>query len=86
MLSIRSDFIKGYTKGCISKRVIFKKGSYFKKGHISKKQYFKKDHISRMVIFHTGIIKGNTLVCLNSGMAFVMEFLKFPIFRKIDVF
>lgn len=59
MLSIRSDFIKGYTKGCISKRVIFKKGSYFKKGHISKKQYFKKDHISRMVIFHTGIIKGN---------------------------
>ena len=27
-----------------------------------------------------------TLVCLNSGMASVTKFLKFPIFRKIDVF
>ena len=26
-----------------------------------------------------------TLVCLNSGMASVTKFLKFPIFRKIDV-
>ena len=30
--------------------------------------------------------KMHTLVCLNSGMASVTEFLKFPIFRKIDVF
>ena len=28
----------------------------------------------------------STLVCLNSGMASVKIFLKFPIFRKIDVF
>ena len=28
----------------------------------------------------------STQVCLNSGMASVTDFLKFPIFRKIDVF
>ena len=28
----------------------------------------------------------HTLVCLNSRMASVTKFLKFPIFRKVDVF
>ena len=36
---------------------------------------------SLSVVFDTKIIKiQNTLVCLNSVMASVMEFLKFPIF------
>ena len=33
-----------------------------------------------------GLFIGDTLACLNSGMASVTDFLKFPIFWKIDVF
>ena len=36
--------------------------------------------------FYDEVSQTDTLVCLNSGVASEIFFLKFPIFRKIDVF
>ena len=38
------------------------------------------------IVYIWNLQKWYTLVCLNLGMASVAKFLKFPIFRKIDVF
>ena len=64
-----------------------KNGVRVSKGEFqSRVSIIKVEYIFPMVISSEFRMKHYTLVRLNSGMASVTDFLKFPIFRKIDVF